>query len=46
MDRKLPQLIVLLPIIGDAMCGYGRRLQDFETGNVYASALVEMGNIF
>ena len=27
------------------MCGYGRRLQDFESGNVYASALVEMGNI-
>lgn len=29
--------------LGDAMCGYGRRLQDFESGNVYASALVEMG---
>ena len=45
MDRVLPRIIILLPIIGDAMCGYGRRLQDFESGNVYASALVEMGNI-
>ena len=29
--------------LGDAMCGYGRKLQDFDNGNVYASALIEMG---
>ena len=29
--------------LGDAMCGYGRKLHDFDSGSVYASALVEMG---
>merc|ERR1712088_589209 len=29
--------------LGEAMGGYGRKLHDFDSGSVYASALVEMG---
>lgn len=29
--------------LGDAMCGYGRKLQDFENGSVFAASLIETG---
>lgn len=29
--------------LGDAMCGYGRKLQDFDNSSVFAASLVEMG---
>lgn len=30
--------------LGDAMCGYGRKLQDFENGSVFAASLIEAGD--
>jgi len=29
--------------LGDAMYGYGQRLQDFDNGSVYAASLIESG---
>eukprot|EP00093_Oithona_nana_P011211 11211.XXX_184769_185992_1 [CDS] Oithona nana genome sequencing. len=29
--------------LGDAMCTYGRKLQDFDNGSVYAASLIETG---
>merc|ERR1712110_838161 len=29
--------------LGDAMSSYGRKLQDFENGSVFAASLIEMG---
>ena len=30
--------------LGDAMCNYGRKWQDFDNASVYAASLVEMGD--